>query len=123
MQQAAVDGEREQTVTLVISLHQAIDADRRVAAVRQWQCRVALQDMERPCANDAPALHQNQVVGKPLDFSHVVTDVENGQRKPFMQALEKRQDLVLGGTVERGQRLVHQQQPRLRQQARPIATR
>ena len=75
MQQAAVDGEREQTVTLVRSLYQAIDADRRVAAVRQWQCRIALQDMERPCANDAPALHQNQVVGKPLDFASLLGEL------------------------------------------------
>ena len=56
------------------------------------------------------------MVGEPLDLRHVVGDVERRQRQAVAQPLEERQDVGLGGVVERRQRLVHQQQPRLRQQ-------
>ena len=56
------------------------------------------------------------MVGESLDLHHVVGDVERRQRQAVVKPLEERQDVGLGGVVERGQRLVHQQQPRLRQQ-------
>ena len=43
-------------------------------------------------------------------------DVDDRQRQPVAQAFEERQDLVLGRAVERRERLVHQQELRLRQE-------
>ncbi len=99
-----------------MGLNLSIQADRRLARARQRQRWIALHDLQRSFADDTAMLHEDQVIGKPLDFRHVVTDVEYRKRKPCVQSFEERQNLVLGRTVQCRQRLVHQQQFGLRQQ-------
>ena len=78
-----------------------VGTDRRLARGGERQRWIALQDLQRPRADDMAVLHQDQVIGKPLDFRHVVTDIEHRQRKPRVQPLQERQNLVFGRTVER----------------------
>jgi hypothetical protein len=48
-----------------------------------------------------------------------MTDVQDRDRQRFMQGFKVRQYLFLGSVVEPRERLVHQKQPRLRQQCAP----
>ena len=69
-----------------------------------------------PCATRAAAFHHHEVVGQPRHFVGRVADVEHGDLQFVVQAFEVGQDFVLAREVERGQRLVHQQQARAGEQ-------
>ena len=56
------------------------------------------------------------MVGKPLNFRHVVADIENRQRQRLVQPLKVGQDLVLRYLVQCRERLVHQQELGVREQ-------
>ena len=79
-----------------------------VARDRERQRRVALQLVQRSGADHPALFHQHDLVGEALDLGDVVTDIDDRQVEPVAQPFEERQDLVLGGAVERRQRLVHQ---------------
>ena len=64
-------------------------------------------------------LHQHQCVGQAFHLGHVVGDVEHRDGKALMQPFQEGQDLVPALAVERGERLVHQQQLRVGQQRAP----
>ena len=59
------------------------------------------------------------MIGEALDLGEVVADVKDRNRERGMQRLEVGQDLVLAQAVEPGERLVHEQQPGLREQSAP----
>ena len=64
----------------------------------------------------SPIGHQHDCRREPRDLGGGMADIDKRHPAVVAQTLEIRQDLVLAGIVERGQRLVHQQQARLRQQ-------
>ncbi len=111
---SAANGERQEPVARIVRLDDANQADRGVARRRQGQRRIALQVGERARRKRAALLHQDDVVGEPLDLGDVVGDVDDRQRETIAQPFEERQDLALGRPVERRQRLVHEQELRLR---------
>src|SRR5690606_6899630 len=50
------------------------------------------------------------------DFAHVVADIDDRQPKLVAKLLDEGQDLRLAGRVEGGQRLVHQEKARVREE-------
>ena len=56
------------------------------------------------------------MVGQPRHFIQRVTDVEHGNLQLAVQALQIRQNILLAAGIERGERLIHQQQARTSQQ-------
>ena len=90
--------------------------DRRLGQARDRKRRIGLQLLQRPARDDATGLDQHEMVGEALDLGEVVADVQDRDRERGVQRLEIGQDLVLAQAVEPGQRLVHQQQPGLREQ-------
>jgi hypothetical protein len=56
------------------------------------------------------------VVGQPGDLVRRMADVDQRDVEFLAQAFQPGQEFLLAGMVERGQRLVHQQQARLREE-------
>ncbi len=81
-QPAAVDAQRQQSVAGVIGLDVAVKADSRLARGGERQRGIALQHVQRSGADDVAVLHQDQVIGEPLDLRHVVADVDHRKREP-----------------------------------------
>ena len=79
-------------------------------AQRQVEPRQGLA--ERTAGDHAASLQQHHVVGQARHLVERVADVDDGQRQRLVQAVEIRQDRRLGGRIERGQRLVHEQEAR-----------
>jgi hypothetical protein len=65
-----------------------------------------------PSAKHAAGVHQHQVVGQPRHFVDGMADVDDGDAQFFVQPVQIGQHLGLAPRVQRGQRLVHQQQGR-----------
>ncbi len=83
-----------------------------VAAGQRAQLQAAGELLHRSHRGDPPLGDQHHGVGEAHDLLHGMADVDDGQRQLVAQALDERQDLLLARLVERGQRLVHQQQAR-----------
>jgi hypothetical protein len=71
---------------------------------------------QRPVRHGAAAFHDDDVVGQARDFVGGMADVDQRDVQLVAQALQPGQEFLLAGMVERGQRLVHQQQARRREQ-------
>ena len=111
------DSEGRQPVGGIIGFDGGVEADRRLAGFQERQGGIALQCREWAGGEDAAGLHQHEMVRQALDFGHVVADIEDRERKAFMQSLQEGQDFVFRGAVEGRERLVHQQELRLREQS------
>ena len=96
---------------------------RRPRRRRIGRSRRASISASGPLATTRPSVQHHQVVGQPRHFVGRVADVEHGNVQFVVQAFEVGQDLLLAREVERGQRLVHQQQRGLVSSARAMATR
>ena len=69
-----------------------------------------------PCAGDPALLEQHDVVCEPDDFLEVMAHVDDRDRVPVAQRLEPGQQFLAPPRVERGERLVEQQEPWSRQE-------
>ena len=73
----------------------------------------ARQHVEQAAMRCNPALIKNdQVIAKPADLVDIVADVDGRDRQLIVQPVEVRQQLILSAPVERGQRLVHENEVR-----------
>ena len=113
---AAVEAKRHEAIPFVVGFDHAFQTDCRVSSPRQRQRRIALQLRQRPRCDHMAFDQQHHVIGEAFDLREVMCDVEDRQRQTVAQPLEERQDLALCHSVERGQRLIHQQQLGLRKQ-------
>ncbi len=68
-----------QTISRVVMLDDGIETDSGVAGTHERQRGIALQSRERPGGDDAPRLHQYQMIRQPLDFGHIVADIDHRQ--------------------------------------------
>ena len=72
---------------------------------------LALGNLRRGPEGRQLALCKNRHVGgKPHDLRHRMADIDDGDLHLVAQPLEIGHDLCLSGSIERGERLVHQQQ-------------
>ncbi|SVK47069.1 Uncharacterised protein [Acinetobacter baumannii] len=62
------------------------------------------------------AIQHQHLLGQPQDLVQAVADIEDGNVHVLRQPLQIRQQLAFARQIERGQRFVHQQQFRRRQQ-------
>ena len=121
---AAANAERQETIVGIVPLDNANETHRGVARHRQRQRRVALQIRQRSRRQHPALLHQHDLIGEALDLRHVVRDIDDRQGQTVAQALEERQNFVLGRTIEsadRGSSISKSFGCDIR--ARPIATR
>ena len=61
-------------------------------------------------------VEKNHLVAEALDLGHVVGNVEDRQREMIAQLFNERENFRLRPAVQRRKRLIHQQDPRLREQ-------
>ncbi|MEJ2297021.1 MAG: hypothetical protein P8X94_00660 [Woeseiaceae bacterium] len=82
--------------------------DAGVAARKQWDVNPR-QDVEQAAVGHRRAfLEHDEMVAQATDFLDVVADVDHRHRQFVVQAIEVRQQFVLAPPVERGERLVHE---------------
>ena len=74
---------------------------------------------ERAGGGDLSLIHQHHGVGQADDLVDIVGHVDDGQAKLVAQVLDERHDLGAAPRIEAGQRLVHQQDARTREQRPP----
>jgi hypothetical protein len=86
------------------------------AAAQRRGTRVLDHRGQRPGCHRRPGIEQHERAGQAQHLVDGVADVEHGQVELVAQALDIGQHLGLARRVQRGQRFVHQQQARLRQQ-------
>ena len=106
------------------------DAARRIGKRRGGQQRPSVrmgwggeQLGGRGNLDDPPEVHHRHAVGEMLDDRQVVGDEDHGQSVLVAQRGEEVEDLRLDGNVERRDRLVGDEQPRLWRQAAAMPTR
>ncbi|KWV58195.1 hypothetical protein AS156_35930 [Bradyrhizobium macuxiense] len=63
--------------------------------------------MQRPSRSHPSVFHHDKMISKAFDVSQIVADIDHRQRERFMHPLEERQNLLLGGAIEQGKRLIH----------------
>ena len=81
------------------------------------QCAAsASSNSSPPDAGDAAVLDPHHLRADALDFAGLVADIDHRHLGLVAQPRQIRQDFELARAVERGERLVEQQQPRLHQQ-------
>ncbi len=83
------------------------------------QLRAQAHLVHRAVCRHAAAIEQHQVRGEAQHLLELVAHVHHGDRQPIAQRLEVGQHLLAARGVERGERLIEQQQTRLRQQRAP----
>ena len=88
--------------------------DHRFGIVLAGEGQVGLQQdvLERAAGAYLAFIEQHQMIGQARHFVRRMTDVEHGDVQLLVQALQVGQHLLLALEIERGQRLVHQQQAR-----------
>ena len=69
-----------------------------------------------PCGGDGSRLHEHDVRREPQHLVELMADVDHRKRQLIPQRLQIGQYFLAALPIERGERLVEQQQPRLRQQ-------
>jgi hypothetical protein len=69
---------------------------------------------QRALRHGAAGVHDDDMVGQARDFVRGMADIDHGNVEFVAQAFQPGQEFLLARMVERGQRLVHQQQARLR---------
>ena len=69
-----------------------------------------------PSATTRARFHQHHVIGEAQHLVELMADIHHGNRTVVTQALQVRQHFGAPRRIQRGQRLIQQQQPRLRQQ-------
>ena len=70
----------------------------------------------RPALDDAAEIHHRHPGAEPADDAEIVADEQEGQAAPLLQLLQQQQDLRLHRDVERGDRLVGDDQLGLQRQ-------
>ena len=70
----------------------------------------------RAALDDLARVHHRDPIGEMLDQAEIVGDEQDGERELALQLAQQAEDLRLNGHVERGGRLVGDQQRRLRHQ-------
>src|SRR5262249_46582042 len=101
------------------SLHAAIlTANRRPS--RKGLChqfrRCRVEHLEPAGAGHAPAVEQHHRGRDAFELRRVVTDIDHGHVGLVAEPLQIRQNLALPGGVERGERLVEEEEPRAHQE-------
>src|SRR5579885_1720937 len=76
----------------------------------------ARQNLHPSRRRDTPILDPHDAGGDARDLGRIVADINHRQLRIVAQPLEVRKDLRLARGVERGERLVEQQQPRPHQE-------
>ncbi len=115
-QLAAREAEARQAARRVVREDLAGEQAPRIAPRGEGQVGARRQFPDRPRSDDAPAFHQHQAVGQRVHLVERVGDVEDRRLGRVAQPGEEGQDLAPPRHVERGERLVHQQQARAREQ-------
>ena len=83
------------------------------------QFDVAQHVQRRACGDAAALVHHHHLVGQAQHLVHLVRHVDDRQAVALRQRGQVAEQLVAARRVERGQRLVHQQRARARQQRPP----
>ena len=92
------------------------DRDRRHERLRVRVARVAEELLAVGQLDDAAQVHHRDAIADVLDHAHVVGDEEVGQPELALEVLEQVEDLGLDRDVERGHRLVADDEVRLEDQ-------
>ena len=111
-QAAARHGDARQAVGKIVCGDGRLQHDARLVLPAQRQVGAREQVRHAALGQHTPGLQQHEVVGQPRHLVQRMGHIDDGQRHRAVQAFEVGQDLGLARRVQRGQRLVHQQQPR-----------
>ena len=84
--------------------------DRAQKADRVGVLRIGEQGIDRRLLDDLAGVHHQHVVGHLGDHAEIVGDDQDRHAEPSLQVLQQVEDLRLDGDVERGGRLVGDQQ-------------
>ena len=72
----------------IMAAHDRVEHHRRLSRARERQGGIAQEICERTGGCDTALIHQDQMVGQPLDFAHVVGDIDNRERDARVQAFQ-----------------------------------
>ena len=95
------------------------DRPDQVRADDALQFRAQAQRVDRSLRQHLARLEQHHVGRELQHLLELVTHVHHRDGEPVAQRLKVRQHFLAARHIERGERLVQQQQPRLRQQRAP----
>ena len=114
---AAVEGERRQLVVGIVRGDARVDhRSRLVAAGRRPEVEPPHHVVDVADGEALAVGQHHDRVGEPRDLGDRMADVDDRNAELVAQPLDVVEDLGLARHVERGQRLVHQQDARLREQ-------
>jgi hypothetical protein len=66
--------------------------------------------------DDGAAGQQQHAAREPYDFVYIVRDVQDWDAESLRESLDVGRDLPAARGIERGERLIHEQEPRIREQ-------
>ena len=93
--------------------HRAIEHGASVVPQRDGQIDAGQRLRQGPAGHHPAVVHHHQGIGQPRHFIGRVADIQHRNVQLAAQALQVGQDFLFALQVERGQRLVHQQQARV----------